>query len=146
MNLKEHSAFTVACIFAMYEIDGAYGMPYCSAICFNDLFSHLLSQYLSICTHALFIVQYGFRVQGVPTKPKLGRPTVFTPAEELSMHTFLLDCWFMFIPRTKEAFSLDIQFKVKYEKKVTPFTNAIPGILDIVVMRSVRFRIELFMK
>ena len=43
------------------------------------------------------------------------------------MHRFLLDCWFMYIPRTQHLFALDIQFKVTYEKKKVPFTHGYPG-------------------
>ena len=68
-----------------------------------------------------------YRVQGGEILPKLGRPTVFSQKEELTMETFLLDCWFMMIPRTKENFAYDVQWKVLYEDKKTPFTNGRPG-------------------
>ena len=78
------------------------------------------------CEHSI-CPKFHFRVKGMETAPKRGRPTVFSPDEELRMHNFLLDCWFLLIPRTQHLFALDIQFKVHYEKKTVPFTEGYPG-------------------
>ena len=60
-------------------------------------------------------------------KPKLGRPPVFKTDEQLKMHRFLLECWFMGIPRSRNAFAMDIKFKVDKEQLKVPFAKGIPG-------------------
>ena len=44
------------------------------------------------------------------------------------MHRFLLECWFMGIPRTRNKFALDIKFKVDKDKMKVPFAGGIPGV------------------
>ena len=68
-----------------------------------------------------------YRVQGREICPKMGAPTVFDEIEERKMHEFLLDAWFLRIPRTADQLSSDIKFMLDYEGKTTRFTHNRPG-------------------
>ena len=43
------------------------------------------------------------------------------------MHEFLLDAWFLRIPRTQYEFSMDVKFMWDYTNRTTKFTNNRPG-------------------
>ena len=70
---------------------------------------------------------FHFRVQGREICPKMGAPTVFNEVEEKRMHEFLLDAWFLRIPRSSDEFALDIKFMLDYDRKKTRFTDNKPG-------------------
>ena len=57
----------------------------------------------------------------------MGPPQVFSAQEELKMHEFLLEAWFLQIPRTQYEFSLDVKFMLDYTKRETRFTDNKPG-------------------
>ena len=61
----------------------------------------------------------------------MGAPTVFNADQERRMHEFLLDAWFMRIPRGKEGFALDIQHLLYEENRETKFTDNKPGNLKV---------------
>ena len=68
-----------------------------------------------------------FRAKGREICPRMGAPTVFSEDEERLMHEFLLDAWFLRIPRTMNQFSHDIQFMLDLEQRRTKFTLNKPG-------------------
>ena len=74
-----------------------------------------------------FTCRYHSLVHGGQAKPKRGRKRKFTPSEEHEMSEYLDEFWNFGIPRTKEAFGLELVNYMQCYKIMNTFPNLMPG-------------------